>query len=249
MLDNVLGIVNTPMEAIAKRYEVGARLKTVSENIRSDEIDVISDQDLRLLLTAYDQVFFAGTLTPELGTILRFSLSRRMTRSAGSTLIPKKFQQMDPQLRYVEIRISVDMLFNYDALAGYKLVGGVRATNSLEALQLVFEHELCHVLEFFIYGKTSCKKSDFQDLAARLFGHDTSYHQLPTPTQIAKEKLGLSVGAQVTFEYEGKRHRGVVSNITKRATVMVPDKKGSYRDRRGQRYRKYYISLAALQPV
>jgi hypothetical protein len=249
VLDNILGLQNTPIEAGAKRYEVGARLKTISGNIQSDDIEVISGQDLRLLFAAYDQVFFAGALSPAFGGILRFSLSRRMTRSAGSTLIPKKFQQMDPSLRYIEIRISADVLFNYDMLEGYKLVGGVRATTALEALQLVFEHELCHVLEYLIYGKTSCKKADFQGLSARLFGHDTSYHQLPTPHQIAQEKLGIGVGAQVFFEYEGKRHRGVVSNITKRATVMVRDKKGMYRDNKGHRYSKYYIALAALQPA
>lgn len=249
MQDITAGLLNSPMEAMAKRYEVGARLQTLSRNITSSDISKISVEDLQLLFHCYDQVFFAGQLVPLTKGIIRFSLSRRMTKCAGSTLFPRNFHALPPEKQFVEIRISVDMLFNYDALEGAKQVGGVKVLNSLEALQLVFEHELCHVMEFMDKGKSSCKKQPFRQLSRRLFAHEDSFHQLPTPQQIAREKLGLAVGARVRFHLEGHAYQGIVSNINKRATVMVPDKRGSFRDKRGKCYSKYYVALTALSKV
>ena len=249
---------NTRQEAQAKRHRVGEILQQASANIQGQEVRAIAPADLQLLFAAYDRVFFAGTLGEAVGNQMRFSLSTRMTRSAGMTIIPKNYGQLPRQQQFLEIRISVDMLFNYAVSAsggekgagnGCKPVGGIIARHSLEALQLVFEHELCHVLEFLCYGKSSCKKEQFRRLAEEIFGHDTSYHQLPTVRQLAWERLGLEVGARVQFVLQGRQHQGVVSNITKRATVMVPDAGGDFCDRRGRRFSKYYVPLAELTLV
>lgn len=42
---------------------------------------------------------------------------------------------------------------------------------------------------------------------------------------------------------------GVVTYIGKQATVMVPDARGEYRDRRGQRYTKYRVPLDHLKII
>ena len=49
-----------------------------------------------------------------------------------------------------------------------------------------------------------------------------------------------------TFSNEGQQRRGFVNRITKRATVLVQDKKGTpYSD--GKRYVKYYVPLNQLR--
>ncbi len=245
-MEEILQLHNTPLEAKAKRYEVGQRLKAMSQNINCDEVTRLAQDDLEKLLKCYDQVFFNGWLQPVLGDSLKLSLSRRMSRSAGITLCPKNFKQLPPEKRQIEIRLSVDMIFNYDALATNKQVGGIEATSALEALQLVFEHELCHVLEFLYRGRSSCGGSFFKALSARLFDHQGRHHQLPTGRQIARERHGIVMGDKVRFAGEAGDLCGTVTNITKRATVMVPDKKGNFADSKGRRYTKYYVPLDQL---
>ena len=112
---------------------------------------------------------------------------------------------------------------------------------------LVFEHELCHVLEFLLFNKSSCKGKRFKTMANNAFGHTDSYHRLSTNRQIAAREFGFKMGDTVTFEFKERRLTGFLNNINKRATVLVPDKKGSLIDRKGIRYSKYYVPLAKLQ--
>jgi hypothetical protein len=132
-----------------------------------------------------------------------------MTKSAGLTLCPKNIDKAKPEELVIEIRIGVDYFFQYGLVEGCKTVCGVKTSDSLEALQLVFEHELCHVMEFIHFKESNCRGERFKAIASNLFGHTESYNKLPTHRQIANQKLGLNIGDTVSINFEGKRLKGI----------------------------------------
>lgn len=233
-------------EIRAKRKSIAAALCSTSKNIDDGNIKQISAADLELLLGLYDQIFFEDRFKNNFKGSLRFSLSRRMTKSAGKTISPKNIAKVKAEDLVLEIRISVELLFKYAVIEGPKSVAGISTKNSLEALQLVFEHELCHVVELAYYKESNCSQDRFRGIANNLFGHLESHHKLPTTKLLAQHKYGLKVGDTVSFTIDGKKFKGLIYNINKRATVMVSDKKGTYTDQQGKRYSKYYVPLGLL---
>jgi hypothetical protein len=229
-----------------KRRGIADRLKTESDFIKTDKIDKISTNDLDLLFEYYDSVFFNGWFRDNFKGLILFELSRRMTKSAGITKCPKNKELIKPHLLTITICMGVDFFFKFDHISGTKEVCGIDTDNSLEALLLIFEHELLHAVEFIIYGRSDCSKPRFKDTAKKLFGHTQSHHRLPTNKQIAKEKFGLTVGKKVSFMYEDRKVTGFISNINKRATVMVPDLEGDHVDDKGNRYIKFLVPLSWL---
>jgi hypothetical protein len=240
-------IIYTPSEILRKRVEVSKMLLANSSNIKGQAIAKISTQDLNLLFDLYDEVFFNNWFKRNFKGKMIFSLSSRMTRSAGKTLCPKNISKIKQQDLAIEIRIGTDFFFQYDEIQGEKKVCGIPTDNALQALQLVFEHEICHGIEFINYNTSDCSKERFKAMAKNLLGHTESHHKLPTYRQIAGEKYGLEIGDMVTFTYGNKKTKGIIYNINKRATVMVRDKNGTYADRQGNRYVKYYVPLELLK--
>lgn len=230
-----------------KREKIADAFTRQSEHIKNGNIQTISSQDLRMLFDLYDSIFFKDWFRENFEGKMVFSLSKRMTKSAGATICPKNSHKIKPKDLKLEIRMGINFFFNYDAIQKDKVVSGIRTKNSLEAMQIVFEHEICHAIEFIHYHRSSCKGKRFKELAFNLFGHTESYHRLPSNQQIAFEKLGLKVGDVVQFMIEGKITSGIISNINKRATVMVRDKRGNYRDTKGVRYSKYYVPLQLIK--
>ncbi len=230
-----------------KRDEVSTRLIAASNNIKDGNIRTIGTADLKLLFELYDEIFFYNWFKNTYKGKLSFSLSKRMTKSAGKTICPRNIETIKPENLNIEIRISTDFLFQYDTIQEDKRVCGIQTKNSLDALQLVFEHELCHVIEFIIFYNSNCNKERFKTIARNLFGHTQSYHELPTYKQIAKQNYGFNIGDTVLFMLKDKRYNGVLYGINKRATVMVKDLKGSYTDKYGNRYAKYYVPLEYLK--
>ncbi|MCA9547073.1 MAG: hypothetical protein KC613_21875, partial [Myxococcales bacterium] len=151
-----------------------------------------------------------------------------------------------PPLRF-EIVISSTLLFgNFATDDRPVLVCGLPAHDRLEALQLVFEHELVHLAELLAFGHSDCAAPRYAGIAHGLFAHREHQHRLITPRERAAEQ-GLHVGARVRFEHNGRRLTGVINRITRRATVLVPDPKGArYSD--GRHYAKFYVPLDALEP-
>lgn len=233
-------------DIINKRKKVSKLFTQKSANIKNDTISTISSTDLKLLFQLYDEIFLDSWFRNNFKGKFKFSLSRRMTKSAGITRCPKNIDKIKPEDVVIEIKIGVDFFFHYDLIEGNKAVGGVDTSSSLEALQLVFEHELCHVIEFIHFKNSSCSGERFKKIAGNLFGHSESYHKLPTNMQIANEKLGLKIGDTVSFVFEGKRLTGILYKINERATVMVQDRKGIFTDSQGVRYSKYYVPLKIL---
>ena len=234
-------------EIYIKREEIARRLQQSSQNIKESKINKISSKDLQILFELYDQLFLCNWFKEHYKGKMKFSLSKRMTKSAGLTLCPKNIGRIQEEDLVIEIRMGVDLFFKYDTIEGLKEACGVKTDSSLTALQVVFEHELCHAIEFICFHRSSCKGKPFKALASSIFGHSQSYHCLPTQRQIAKEMLGISIGDTVSFEIEGKTLIGIINNINKRATVMVKDNRGNYKDKKGNRYSKYYVPLSLLK--
>ena len=243
----ILQIKWSKAEIVKKREEVANLLKAHSSNIKDDNISSISDKDLGLLFSFYDKVFFNNWFNECFKGKIAFSLSRRMTKSAGLTICPKNADRLKPEELALEIRLGIDFFFQYGSIEGSKFVCGIETDNSLDAMQLVFEHELCHMIEYIHFYKSNCKGERFKTIANNIFGHTGSYHGLPTFRQIADEKLGLGIGDKVAFEIEGKKEKGFIYNINKRATVMVKNNKGDFVDNNGNRYDKFYVPLRLLK--
>ncbi len=181
-----------------------------SPNINCGDIDTISTADLHLLFQLYDQIFLDNWFKTNYRGKFKFSLSRRMTRSAGQTRCPKNIGNIKPEQLTIEICIGVDFFFQYDLVEGNKAVGGITIANSLEALQLVFEHELCHAIEYICFGKSNCSADRFKSIAGNLFGHTGEFHSLPTHRRIASQKMGLKPGDTVSFSFKGNKLHGIL---------------------------------------
>lgn len=246
-MQDILSIKRTVAEIKKIRAQVLQLFYESSENVKSSTIERISPRDIELLYDLYDRLFFQQWFKANFKGKLKFSLSSRMTRSAGLTFCPKNIDKIKPEELVLEIRLGVDFFFQYDDIDGAKKVGGICTKDSVDALLLVFEHELCHVIEYLLYRKSSCRGSRFKDIAGNLFGHTESYHGLPTQRQIASEKLGYKLGDTVTFTSEGNQLSGILYRINKRATVMVKDNNGSFVDAKGVKYDKYYVPLSLLE--
>jgi hypothetical protein len=128
-------------------------------------------------------------------------------------------------------------------------VNGIVCRDRLEATMRILEHEIVHLLELVFFDSTSCSKPRFKNLCQNIFGHTEVTHRLVTQAELAQEQHNLGIGSTVSFEYGGETHRGIISRITKRATVMVSDRAGDFRDFQGDRYSKYYIPLEDLKHV
>lgn len=230
-----------------RRSEISAIFMRDSENIKTEKIATLTVDDLSLLFRLYEDTFLEHWFDQNYKGKIKFTVSRQLTRSAGLTRCPKNISSLRPEDVVIEIKVGIDFFLNFGLLEGRNMVGGIEAASSLEALLLVFEHELCHVIEFVAFGRSSCKGKRFKTMASNLFGHKESYHKLPTHRQIALDTMGLKLGDSISFIYEGKKLTGVLYGINKRATVMVRDNKGLLADRQGKRYTKYYVPLSLIE--
>lgn len=232
-----------------KRKAVREGLFKNSENIKSGKIKSISHRDLRVLYEFYEEIFFDNWFRDNYKGQIRFDLSRRMTKSAGLTKCPKNVSELEPEQILITICIGVDFFFKYDHLEGSKNVCGIKTTDSLEALQIVFEHEMVHALEFILFHNSNCGKERFKNTVHNLFGHTESHHEIPTNKIIAREKLGINIGDKIEFAFEDKALVGYITNINKRATVMVENPHGIYLDSSGKKYMKYYVPLSCIKKI
>ena len=107
-------------------------------------------------------------------------------------------------------------------------VGGLVCRDRLESLQRIFEHELLHLAEFLGWGRSNCRADNFHALSRRIFAHEGAFHDLITPREQARAAFNIHVGDRVSFELDGARHVGRVNRITRRATVLVENPRGSF---------------------
>ena len=216
---------------------------------RSGNFQHLDNRDLQFVFNATDDLFFNGMvrqLAERKGFPLQFRVSQRMTRSGGIT----KMTSLPGirRKREFEIAVSAPLLFHsFQEDAGTAtLVTGIPCLNRLEALQKIVEHEMLHLIELMVWDDSNCAAHRFRSIAARIFGHSQSNHQLLTPRDIARRDHNISPGDWVHFLHRGCQLKGRVNRITKRATVLVPCRDGTrYSD--GQRYAKFYVPFKDLR--
>ena len=218
-----------------KRERIRKILIEQSSNINGGRIEKISTEDLKALFYLYDAIFFSSYFKNTYKGTIKFSLSTKMTRAAGKTISPKNLDTMKEKDITYEIRMGIDFFFKYYETEKEKLVAGINTKDALEAFQIVFEHELCHLIELHNYHTTSCRQDRFKKIAKDVFGHTDTRHYLPTNMEIANDRYGVKVGQEVSFMLEGKYIQGIISAINKRATVMVRDNNGNYNDTKENR--------------
>jgi hypothetical protein len=222
---------------------------TNSKSIRGGNFKSISSEDLGMLFQVTDEHFFEGTV----GRIcerrackpLSFRLSTRMTNSGGMTTMQSFKRGRNAPVQF-EIAIATTPLFSSFRNDSNAVVSGVRCSDRLQALQRIMEHEMVHLVEMLLWNDSNCAAGQFKGIVSRLFGHTESNHQLLTPSDLARRQLGISAGDLVIFNHEGRRLKGHVNRITKRATVLVAHPKGILYDD-GNKYQKFYVPLNRLK--
>ncbi len=249
---NLLQIVeSTTLDAeriSARTAQIHALVLSKSKYIDAPNFTRIHPADLELLFAQYDHEFFDGQVRKTLGKIrLDFDLSKRMTSSGGKTAY---YTDRTSGRRWYEIGVSTTVLFGCFDGKDHRPISasGILCRDRLDALQRIVEHELVHLIEMLLWGKSSCSQSRFHSITERFFGHTENKHQLITPKEKAMVKFGVEPGIVVRFRFDGIEHEGVVSRINKRATVLVEDRRGEpYSD--GKRYAKFYVPVQLLEAI
>ena len=127
-------------------------------------------------------------------------------------------------------------------------VTGRQCKDRLEAMQRIAEHEFVHLIEMLIWNDGNCSEARFQSIANRYFWHTDYKHDLITQRERAATKFDIRVGDYVRFGHDGRYLQGRVNRITRRATVLVPDKSGE-RFSDGNHYLRFYVPLERLKKV
>ena len=256
------GLANPTAAVVAKNALIRQTLLERSARIKSPWFAALGVEDLFLLFELYDYHFFADRLARRLrrdgAPPVEFRLSNRMTRVAGKTILQRERHRVEGRMvestRY-QIAISSLLLFQTfrDGPIQAKprraiVVAGVVCADRLAALLRVFEHELLHLAEFLVAGRSNCQAEPFRHLSRVLFGHAASVHSLMTPVESAAEVYAIRLGDRVTFDQSGLERMGLVRRITRRASVLVPDGAGRlFSD--GVRYTTYLVPLDQLRKV
>lgn len=163
-------------EILMYRNILKDKFKEKSLNINDNYFNNIVPLDLKILFKLYDEVFFKSfclnnNISPN------FSVSKKLSKVAGKTIYMKT-KEGDLIKEEYEIRIGLRFFLDFKERNAESRVCGVKVQDSLEALLYVFEHELCHLLEFYIYKSSNCKRKRFQEISRKLFNHKGIYHEL-----------------------------------------------------------------------
>lgn len=247
----LLDLQYLPLERTAKLTALTTRFLRESPQIRQPNFNTISPGDLALLFQLYDAEYFAGylaqLLTAQASAPLGFRLSSTMTRAGGKTSWTSYSRFLAARKTKYEIAISSRLLFmTFQTDHRPVVVSGCLCGNRLEALQRIMEHEIIHLSELLTWGKSSCSAPQFKRLAAQIFGHTGTKHDLITPREAAVTEHGIKIGSLVAFDFKGRRFVGRVNRIRLRATVLVEAENGiRYTD--GKCYHKYLLPVPKLK--
>ena len=250
---DLLSLHNPPEQIAVQTTAIHEAILRNSGNLAQPNFTSIAVDDLARLFELYDQAFFNGALAQavreQTGLPLLFRLSSTMTRAGGKTIHHRLGMPGGEVKTRYEIAVASQMLFMTFGQADRPVVVcGLACKNRLEALQRIMEHEIIHLIELIAYGKTSCSRRRFKDLAANVFGHAGTTHTLVSPAEHAATQHGVRLGDMVSFEFEGRRLVGRVNRAHRRATVLIEDANGQpYSD--GKKYQKFYVPLAMLRPA
>lgn len=249
MTDNlnkhIISFINLSGRAMQLQETIYNKIKEESPNIKDLNFTAMSGMDMRKIFELYDTLYFDGFFGRHFDDkkskeTITFRLSSRMTSAGGKTT--KK--RINGRIEY-EITLSSYLLFNaFDNGKEEAKVNGITCRSRLEAALRILEHEFIHLYEMIKFGDSSCGSRRFKQTAANMFGHTHVKHELVTSTKT--QSATFKPGDRVKFVFNDRTKTGVVYRITKRATVMVQDARGTYTDSEGKRYAKYYVPLESL---
>jgi len=240
---NPVELKYSPAEVVKRLRRVSHEARTGIANFNQGNFEQISPQDIRRLFELYDRFFLDNYFDKTQSGRIFFDLSMRMTNAGGKITIRKNSDGYT-------ITLSAFLLFKTFKRDKRDItVNGRICKDRLEAVMRILEHEIVHLIELITYGESRCKQPRFQDLAYRLFLHTDTSHQLVTQREAACRDFHLHIGDTVEFDFQGDTCQGVITGIRKRATVMILDKQGDYRDARGNKYKKFYVPLQLLRQV
>lgn len=226
---NIIDIEYSLNDIINKR-------KNIKKNIRY-KLDVSYLENLFYL---YDSIFFYDFFKSNYCKYIVFSISSRLRSSAAKTIVK---QQLYSNIKNFEIRMGTTFFDNFYYIKRDIKVNGITPSSPEEAVMLVLEHEIIHLLEFIYFNSSSCKNKRFLKLAYNIFKHKSCFHQLPTYSEINSKLLKIRIGQFIQFYYRNEIKNGIVSSINKNIAIMMPSKKGKYIDSSGKKYDKVYISV------
>ena len=229
----------------------GKQVLITSKSMENRNFQRVSKQDLENMAEAYDSMFFKGLCLPLARSYgLTFRLSSRMTRAGGKTTrtIHRGTRSQQRKTHY-EIALSTSLLFQSFRKPGDSIrVCGYDCPDRLTAMQRIVEHELIHLSEMLAWIQSDCSASRFQSIARSMFGHTEHRHELITQQERAAKEFNIKAGTQVAFQFEGRLLHGIVNRITRRATILVEDPRGT-RYSNGRKYLKYYVPIQQLRPI
>lgn len=196
----------------------------------------------RALFLWYDRLFWDDFFTQNRVMPL-FSWSKRLRKSAGNT----KRMGQGAHIQY-EIQIGTWVM---DLLPDQKdcHIGGLYPADALEALQLILEHELCHLFLYVTHQNPSCKQRAFRKLAFETFGHTLSYHNMKPKWALSAKAQNIHLGDMVSFFVGQTLHQGKIIKIDKTACVLCLSKKGKWMDKHKNRYDKYHVPLLNCKKI
>lgn len=228
------------------RHEIHEQTLLASRSIDGPNFLRVGRDDLTRMICMYDDRFFGGKIVPIASAEgLRFSLSSRMTSTAGKMVTQYPDGNYDG-IRSFQLVLSSTLLFQtFEDVSRPVEVAGCRCRDRVDAMQRVAEHELVHLVEMLIWNDGNCNEARFQSIASRYFGHTDYQHRLITQRERAATKFDIRVGDTVSFFHDGFKLSGRVNRITRRATILVPNPAGEkFTD--GERYVRYYVPLEKL---
>ena len=252
-LARLLGVPPSVADSADRAETIYRDLRSQRPRLRPGNFSSLSAADVEAAVTGYDDVYFRGAVRRALGeSPLTFRVSSRMTSSGGTTTRRQRRSSTGELgvARY-EIAVSSTLLLNSfqgEAAAEPLVLSGIPCVDRVQGLQRVVEHELVHLIELLVWGKSNCRGGRYQGVAESWFRHTEHSHRLVTPRERAATEFGIRVGSLVSFAHQGRRYEGRVNRVTRRATVLVEDPNGEPYSN-GRSYSKFYVPLEALEPL
>lgn len=223
----------TPEEIATYRYRIKDNFLENSSIRHHGGFEAVSPLDIRLMFFLYDKLFFKGRLAQRVTKRIQFRFSNRMTKAGGKVTYTKH------EKTYV-LSLSLPLIREpFASSTTPVLVNGIQCKDSTDAMMSIMEHELIHILEFELYGSSSCGRRRFKDFAKRIFGHSDNKHHLTLGSSKKIVSMDITIGSKVTFEYNGTMYAGTIARITKRATVILDPSCN-------KKYERFYVPLENL---
>ena len=223
-MDDFLIPIKYPVELEYNNEMIKKKRENIRQNLDLDnDLIDLHINHLETLFKLYDAEFFKGQLSNQInkknGT-LTFELSNRMKTSAGKCIVSNN--------NFI-IRIAKKVLLDSFNNQYQPSVNGINCHNRIEALLLVFEHELIHLAIYSMnlrLPKTpiySSHGSFFKQLAFAYFQHTKTKHNLQGLSSLPPlNKSDFTLNQSVSFVFKKQTLTGIITKLNpKRAAIST----------------------------